>query len=183
VRFDYDEGKFTEMVLHVADRLRDDRAGGATKLNKVLYFADFAHVRTHGRPISGADYQKLPQGPAPRRLKPVRSQLVAQGAAEVITEEFLGYQMHRLVPLRVPDLSAFTTHELATIDKVLDDLQQLTATQVSDLSHEEPGWLHAADGESIPYEMAFVPKQQVLTPTARRLAGKVAQRYGIATGA
>ena len=183
MRFDYDEGKFTEMVLHVADRLRDDRAGGATKLNKVLYFADFAHVRTHGRPISGADYQKLPQGPAPRRLKPVRGQLVADGAARVVTEEFLGYQMHRLVPLRAPDLSVFSDDELATIDKVLDDLQHLTGKQVSDLSHEEPGWLHADEGGSIPYEMALVPKQQVVTPTGRRLAREVAQRYGIAAGA
>ena len=68
--FIYDEAKFTELLLHVADRLRNDRAGGATKLNKVLYFADFAHVRRHGRPISGAEYQKLAHGPAPRPLRP-----------------------------------------------------------------------------------------------------------------
>jgi hypothetical protein len=182
VQVDYDEGKFAEMVLYVADRLRADRAGGATKLNKVLYFADFAQVRRTGRPISGADYQKLPQGPAPRRLKPVRQRLVEEGAAEVLTEDFLGYKMHRLVPLRAPDLSVFAGDELVTIDRVLDDLKQLTAKQVSDLSHEEPGWLHVGLGESIPYEMALVAKQQTLTPTARRLAAEVAQRYGIAAG-
>ncbi len=31
----YSERKFTELVLSVADRLRTDRAGGATKVNKV----------------------------------------------------------------------------------------------------------------------------------------------------
>ena len=62
---EYDEAKFTEMLLYVADKLGDDRAGGATKLNKILYFAEFAHVRRHGRPISGADYFRLDQGPAP----------------------------------------------------------------------------------------------------------------------
>jgi uncharacterized phage-associated protein len=183
VEFTYDEGKFAELVLYVAHGLSDDRAGGAIKLNKVLYFADFAHVRKHGRPITGADYQKLPHGPAPRRLKPVRSRLVAEGAAELVTEEFLGYRMHRLVPLRRPDVSCFSADELATIDKVLDDLKQLTGAQVSELSHEEPGWIHAQEGESIPYEMALVAKQQVLTPTARRLALDVAERYGIAAGA
>ena len=72
----YDEHKFTELVLHVAARLQDDHSGGATKLNKVLFFADFAHVRRTGAPITGAAYQKLDHGPAVRRLRPVRDRLV-----------------------------------------------------------------------------------------------------------
>lgn len=178
----YDERKFTEMVLYIAGKLRDDRAGGATKLNKVLYFADFAHTRRHGRPISGATYQKLPQGPAPRRLKPVRQQLVAAGEAEVVEEDFLGYRLHWLMPRREAKLSVFDADELATIDHVLADLADLTAIQVSELSHDEPGWIHAAEGDDIPYEMAFASRQQISTPTSRRLATGVAARYGIAAG-
>lgn len=178
----YDERKFTEMVLYIAGRLRDDRAGGATKLNKVLYFADFAHTRRHGRPISGAVYQKLPQGPAPRRLRPVRQLLVEEGEADIVEEDFLGYRLHRLVPRRDADLSIFDAGELATIDHVLADLAELTAKQVSDLSHDEPGWVLATDGDDIPYEMAFAARQQISTPTSRRLASDVAARYGIAAG-
>ena len=48
------------------------------------------------------------------------------------------------------------------------------------LSHEEPAWKHTRDGESIPYELALVPKQQVITPTARRLVAEVVARYGLA---
>jgi hypothetical protein len=44
MRTDYDERKFTELLVHVATRLQGDRSGGATKLNKVLFFADFAHT-------------------------------------------------------------------------------------------------------------------------------------------
>ena len=51
----YDAGKFSEMVLHVAGRLQDDSAGGATKLNKVLFFAEFTHLRRHHRVISGCE--------------------------------------------------------------------------------------------------------------------------------
>ena len=176
---EYDEAKFTEMVLYVADRLRGDRAGGATKLNKLLYFADFAHMRLTGRPITGADYQKLPHGPAPRRLKPVRQRLVERGDAEIVREDFLGYEQHRLVPLREPDRSVFDGDELRTIDKVIADLESLTAKQVSDLSHEEPGWQLSAEGDTISYETAFIAKRQISTPTARRLAAEVAKRYDI----
>lgn len=50
----YDERKFTELLVHVPARLQSDRSGGATKLNKVADFADFAHVRRTGSPITGA---------------------------------------------------------------------------------------------------------------------------------
>ena len=118
----YDESKLTEMVLYVAAKLRSERSGGATKLNKVLYFADFAHVRRTGRAISGAEYQKLDHGPAPRRLRPIRDRLVASGEAAIVAEDVLGYKQQRLVPNRAADTSVFSDEELETIDQVLDDL-------------------------------------------------------------
>jgi hypothetical protein len=179
MRVVYDESKFTELLLYVAERLAGDRAGGATKLNKVLFFAEFAHVRRHGTPISGAEYQKLPQGPAPRRLKPVRDTLVAAGAAAVAREEFLGFELHRLVPMRPANTTVFTPAELETIDRVLSDLEGLNARQVSDLSHEEAGWRLVDDGDVIPYEAALVGARQVPTPTSRRLQREVAESYGL----
>ena len=176
----YDEHKLTELIVYVADRLAADRAGGATKLNKVLFFADFTHVRRHRRPITGAEYQKLDFGPAPRRLVPIRQRLIGQGAAEIVSEDFLGYQQRRLVALRPADLSVFDADELTTIDAVLDDLAGMTAKQVSDLSHEEAAWRHTEMNATIAYELAFIPKEQVVTPTARRLAAEVAERYGLA---
>jgi hypothetical protein len=178
---EYDEGKLTELIVYVADRLRADRSGGATKLNKVLFFADFTHVRRHGRPITGAEYQKLPYGPAPRRMMPIRKALVTAGDATLAGEQFLGRTQHRLIPTRSADLSQFSRDEMATIDAVLDDLAGLTGTQVSDLSHEEPAWRHTELEATIPYELALIPKEQVVTPTARRLAHEVAARYGLAT--
>ncbi len=91
MKHSYDERKFTELLLYVATRLQGDRSGGATKLNKILFFADFAHVR-RGAPITGAEYQKLEHGPAARRLRPVRDRLIANGDAELVDEEFLGYR-------------------------------------------------------------------------------------------
>lgn len=175
----YDEHKFTELVLHVAARLQDDHSGGATKLNKVLFFADFAHVRRTGVPITGAEYQKLEHGPAARRLRPVRDRLVAIGDAELLDEEFLGYRQHRLVPRRHADLTAFSEDEVATIDKVFADLVGLSARQVSDLSHEEAGWRLVEFGETIPYEAALVGARQVSTPTSQRLQREAADRLGL----
>lgn len=175
----YDEPKFTEMVLYVADRLRDDRAGGATKLNKVLFFAEFTHLRRHRAVITGCEFQKLTHGPAPRQLLPVRRRLIASGAAQIVEEDFLGRPQHRLVPLRSADVSVFSAEERRSIDDVLEQLDGMTGTQVSDLSHEEPGWQLTDDGETIPYATAFLDFPQIATPTSERLAREVAERYGL----
>lgn len=176
----YDEGKFTELLLYVAGRLRDDRAGGATKLNKVLFFAEFTHFRRHGAVISGCEFQKLAHGPAPRQLVPVRKRLVAAGEAELRTEDFLGRPQHRLVPLRPADVSVFTSEERQTIDDVLDQLAGLNGREVSELSHEEPAWRLTEEGETIQYGAALLGAKQVSTPTSRQLSRDFAEHYGIA---
>lgn len=175
----YDEARFTEMVVLVADRLRADLRGGATKLNKVIFFAEFTHLRRHGTVISGCEFQKLPHGPAPRQLLPIRNRLIENDEAALVEEDFLGRPQLRLLPKRTADLSAFTPDQLKTIDDVLEQLADMTASQVSELSHEEPGWNLTEISETIPYATAFLDTPQASTPTSRRLSKKVAQRYGL----
>lgn len=177
----YDERKFAEMLLYIAGRLRGDRAGGATKLNKVLFFAEFTHLRRHHQVISGCEFQKLEHGPAPRPLLPVRRSLIEAGDAEMLTEDFLGRPQQRLVPTRAADTSSFSEDELRSIDDVLEQLAGMTGTQVSELSHEEPGWRLTKIGETIPFSTAFLDFPQVPTPTTARLADEAAARYGFAS--
>lgn len=177
----YDARKFAEMVLHVAGRLQDDRAGGATKLNEVLFLAEFTHLRRHHQVISGCEFQKLPHGPAPRQLLPVRQKLVDSGAAALVEEDFLGRPQYRLIPSRAADLDLFTDEERQTIEDVLDQLAGMTGALVSELSHQEPGWRLTEVGETIPFSTAFLDFPQVRTPTSERLSEAVAERYHLAT--
>jgi antitoxin SocA-like protein len=153
----YDEAKFAEMVVFGAELLAGDEGAGATKLNTLLSFADFSHVRRHGTPISAAEYQKLNWGPAPRRLLPVRRDLCAAGAIEIEDRvDPLGYRTTQVRATRPADLSVFTDDEEATIRSVAALLRSMTAAQVSALSHEDPGWRLVEPGETIPYESAYL---------------------------
>lgn len=181
MRIAYHADKFAEMVLYVAARLRDDRAGGATKLNKVLFFAEFTHLRRHHAVISGCEFQKLAHGPAPRHMLPVRQRLIDSGAAELVEEDFLGRPQHRLVPSRAANLDLFSGDERQTMEDVLSQLAGMTAAQVSELSHQEPGWRLTEVGETIPYSTAFLDYPQAQTPTSRHLSRSVEQRYELAT--
>lgn len=173
----YEESKLAELMLYVADKLRGDRAGGATKLNKVMFFAEFAHMRRHGRPITGVEYQKLEWGPAPRRLRPIRDGLVDEGKALIEEGFFLGYPQHRLVPKESVHPQLLTVQEIETIDEVIEDLRGLTARQVSDLSHDEEGWRMVETGETIPYEAAVL-RPPVVTERVRAKGAELADQYG-----
>jgi hypothetical protein len=171
---DYDEHKFAELLLYAADRLADDPAGGAVKLNKVLFFAEFAHMRRHGHPITGAEYQKLKWGPAPWRLLPLRQRLLDGGTARMHDETYQGFVQERLVPLREPDLSLFTPDELAAVDQVVGELYGMSATDASLMSHDEVGWQMVEERETIPYEAAFL-RRSVRTDTVRRHGAHLAE--------
>jgi hypothetical protein len=171
----YDEAKFAELLLYVARRLEGDPAGGALKLNTVLFFAEFAHVRAQGRPITGAEYQKLENGPAPRRLLPVRQHLIEQGEAQLRTETYLGRSQKRLVALRDPDESTFTAEELKAVDEALAELHGRSETDVSALSREEVGWRMVGEGDTIPYEAAYLRpavRTEAVSEHAARLAAE-----------
>ncbi len=175
----YDEDKLAELLLHVAGSLAGHPSAGATKLNKLLFFAELAHVRAHGRPITGAEYQRLAHGPAPRRLVPIRERLLANGDAVLRKEVFVGRIQERLEPRRQADLSRFEDTELATINEVIEQLGERTGTELSELSHREPAWNLVAEGETIPYEAAFLrpgPAGPRALAYARELAAR--QRPG-----
>jgi hypothetical protein len=175
----YDEAKFTELVLYVAQQLEDDPEGGATKLNKALWWAECAHMRMYGRSMSGAEYQKLPQGPAPRRLVPVRNALIKRGEAVLENTRYLGLRQDRLIPKRRPDMNRITEQEQEIVDQVIAAIKGKTATQVSAESHEEMGWKMVGYGETIPVSSAYLVPAVAVTPEMQNRAKALAERFGI----
>ncbi|MEG1411226.1 MAG: DUF4065 domain-containing protein [Romboutsia sp.] len=51
-------------------------------------------------------------------------------------------------------MSLFSKNEIQVIDEVIELLKDKTATNISDLSHQERAWLEIKDNELIPYEYA-----------------------------
>ena len=159
---EFDERKFKELILYIATKCQDDIFWGATKLNKQLFFSDFLAYRDLDRPITGADYMALAFGPAPRRLVPIRQEMIEEQDCSL---EEMGAQ-ERIVARREPDLSVFSENELRLVDQVIAALRDTTADEASDLAHRFPGWKAAIrEGEatgrhvSIPYSTVFVRTQ------------------------
>ncbi len=151
-----DERKLAELILYISEKCANDPTFGATKLNKILCFSDFLFYAYNDRGITNVEYQKLPNGPAPRRLIPVRDELINNG--ELALQEVVlksGLSQRRTVNLRRPNLEIFSGTEIAMVDRVIESMQDVTADQASELSHNLVGWLVAEDGETIPYNTIY----------------------------
>ncbi len=152
-----DEQKMKELILYISQKCADDPTFGSVKLNKILYFSDFLAYAYYGAPITGFEYQKLPNGPAPRRLLPVRKQLMESGELGIQEVPIRsGYVQKRTVNLRPPNLDVFSAKQIALVDAVIEALASADATTVSTWSHMMLGWKVAEMNKTIPYETIFL---------------------------
>lgn len=174
-----DEAKLAELILYISQKCADDPCFGATKLNKILYFADFLHYGNHGAPITGVEYQKLPYGPAPRRLVPVRDSMVSKGWLGIQPVELRsGSVQKKPVNLREPDLSLFSGSEIAQVDAVIRGLCDSDSETVSELSHRMVGWQVVEENETIPYSTVFISNPR-MTEAEMQRGLEIAAKHGL----
>lgn len=178
-----DERKLAELILYISQKCATDPTFGATKLNKILCYSDFVFYAYHDRGITNVEYQKLPRGPAPRRLIPVRDALIHNG--DLATQEIVlqsGETQKRTVNLRAPNLDLFTGTEIAMVDRMIESMQGVRAEDVSEMSHTLVGWLVADEGETIPYSTIYFanpPLSEEEKLRARELKAAKARPEGI----
>lgn len=124
-----------------------------TKMNKVLFYIDFLSYREHGMSISGLAYNAIDFGPVPQRWDRVYSAF-----DEVVPQPRMVYEQESiaLTTCYKADMSCFNEQELAVIDSVCEKLKDLSAHEISDMSHKESAWRnHLHQSETIPYSEAF----------------------------
>jgi len=153
--------KLRELILYLSVLSEGDEFFGATKLNKLLFYIDFLAFRATGKAVTEQEYQALPQGPAPRRLLPAMETLKDSGSLVVRLEPMYDYVQKRPIALRQPNLSSFKPEEIDLINKVVKSLWRMTATEVSDFSHQFLGWGLAEPGETIPYAVALLSRDEL----------------------
>lgn len=177
-QFEFNAEKFKELIVYIAAKAQDDPAFGAIKLNKILYYADFAAYRQLDAPITGAAYFKLREGPAPRQLLAARDELIDEGRLQIEERRHFTYLQKRLAPSPgcAPDPEFLRPEERELVDRVIEFFWGKSAREVSDYSHREPGWILAEDRAEIPYESAWLsadPIDQETEEAAQRIGAKL----------
>ncbi|HEY4240150.1 MAG TPA: Panacea domain-containing protein [Kofleriaceae bacterium] len=164
-KIEYSEERLVELALYIGAKCGLDEHYGVLKLNKILFYADFAAYRQLGKPITGAKYKKYEHGPAPAVMKRVRQKMEDQGDAfqytnwlPVFSPDGDQHSENRLLTMREPKIEMFDPKEISIVDSVIERLRGLTGRAVSDMSHVHPGWKFAAMEDDIPYHAALLPE-------------------------
>jgi uncharacterized phage-associated protein len=72
-----------------------------------------------------------------------------------IKTEYHNYPQTRYIPLEKSDLSCLKANEKETIDHVIEQMSDWSASAISAYSHKDIPWLTSQDGEDINYELVF----------------------------
>jgi hypothetical protein len=127
-----------------------------TKLNKLLFYADFKHFKDYTVSITGARYVHIPFGPAPEKYSLYLATLLENGAIKVeeyfFSEDVIGEEF---ISSKEPDLLLFSDSELKVLSTVKEYFKDFSAKKITDFSHDEEAYKKTASGDIISYEYAI----------------------------
>lgn len=154
--------KLAATVHYVISRCRPDDLG-ATKLNKILWFADVAYYERYGESITGDDYVKRQFGPVPKHVLAATRNLEEAGLIVSREVNYYGRPKKEFWSLREPDISGFDPNAISIIDQMIDWIcLDHTAGSISDRTHDLL-WESAEIGEVIPLGAALAYRPAEIT--------------------
>lgn len=147
--------KFKQVLLYILEKTAGKPNIGMTALYKLLYFSDFDFYEKYEEQMMGLTYIKNHYGPTPREFIKVVDDMKQEGSLEEVKSAYFTYEQKKFLPRQSANLNILTARETAMIDSVLARYGDMSATQLSDLSHEDTPWVAAEEGKNIEYEHVF----------------------------
>jgi len=175
ISFPLEWGKLAAAVAYLTERSHNDDHFGFAKLVKMLYYADCAaYIRT-GRPITGATYVHMPNGPYPDDWPAMLERLEAEQAIKVLKEYAAkGYWMRRPIVEGSAVTDALTEKEQGFLDEQLRRFADFSAMEIEEYCHDDLAWGVTKQGEVMPYELCGIrrpgPPTDEILERARRIA-------------
>lgn len=149
--------KFRQILLYILKKVGGKPNVGMTVLYKLLYFIDFDYYEKYENQLIGLVYLKNRHGPTPRLFEDLIGDMTQKGDVEVVKSKFYQYPQTKYLvnPSVEPDLSILNGKEQEHIDWELQRLSDLTASQLTNLSHKDVPWISAENNKPLDYESVF----------------------------
>ena len=147
--------KFTAMVVYFSDKLSPFK----TKMNKLLFYADFLMFKQSCFSISGVRYKAIDMGPVPNNFQGIFEYLDNNHEIDIYATEFPnGYTGEQFIARkdRVFNANLFSEIELEVLEKVAEVFKPTSTNEMIELSHLEEAWKKNEKTKGlISYEYAF----------------------------
>ena len=147
--------KFSEMVIFFTEKLQPWK----TKLNKLLFYADFAMHKQTGFSISGVQYRAIPMGPVPNNFNSIFEYLANKNEIDIYYTNFAdGGTGEQFKPNADKKFNAdvFSKEELAVLNTVANKFKNRSTREMIEISHQEKAWIdNEAERKLIDYNYSF----------------------------
>jgi putative zinc finger/helix-turn-helix YgiT family protein len=147
--------KFTEMVVYFSEKIQPFK----TKMNKLLFYADFLMFKQSCFSISGVRYKAIDMGPVPNNFQSIFEYLANKDEIDIFTTEFpQGYTGEQFKARNDRPFNAelFSENELDVLEKISTVFKSTSTNDIIELSHLEEAWKkNEKDKSVISYEYAF----------------------------
>ncbi len=150
-----DYEKLTEMIVFFAQEVPCYK----TKMNKLLFYTDFAMFRQHGQSVSGTRYKAIPYGPVPNSFESVFESLAKQEVIDISYEELVKGGQKQFLEGRTErpfNKNLFSDEELEILHKVYERFRKTKPYEIVEISHKETAWIENVQSRSfISYNFAM----------------------------
>ena len=147
--------KFTEMVVYFSEKVQPFK----TKMNKLLFYADFLMFKQSCFSISGTRYSAINMGPVPHNFQSIFEYLANKKEIEIYYTQFpQGYigEQFKARQDRTFNANLFSKEELEILEKVATTFKKTSTNDIIELSHLEKAWKDNEQTKNvISYEYAF----------------------------
>ena len=141
------EAKYRNIILYLAERVGARPNVGETVFYKLIYFVETLALKELGRSIAGEQFYKRQYGPVPVSFTSLTNDMIATNQLDRVRGYYYTYMQTKYLPRVEP--TGLTDEERGIMDKVIAFLGDKSATELSDLSHEDTPWIQAQDGEIV----------------------------------
>jgi len=178
---EFDREKFKKLVHYIIWRTSGKDGFGATKLYKVMWFAEAKSFVLRKQPVTGAVYIREKHGPVPKYGMQARGELEREGKISQRLIDRGRYKEWVFGSKEPADASFLTAAERQDVDYWIRHIDEdHTAASISDESHDY-AWEIARMGEELP--LSAILANRLRQPTDQEMEGarERAKRRGLGT--
>lgn len=135
-----DYEKLAEMIVFFAQEVPCYK----TKMNKLLFYTDFAMFRSNGQSVSGTRYKAIPYGPVPNSFESIFESLAKQDVIDILYEELPEGGQKQFLDGRKDrpfNKELFSDSELEILDLVRERFKKTKPFEIVEISHREKAWI------------------------------------------
>ncbi len=145
--------KFANMVIYFIGS-----APFKTRLNKLLFYSDFAYYKYFGKSITGLEYAAIPMGPVPEQYEMKFGLLANNNIISTAFENINGIEADKFVTQNSFAKELFNENELNIMEQIFNHFRYKKTEEIILISHNEKAWVKNKEGNNLISYPEYAPQ-------------------------